>query len=302
MKKTLMALAAVVGGMELQGATVTIPATADTALHELFSDSNMGGTLFMVAGATKNIFDGFSTYARMRGLIRFDLGGQIPAGAVVSGVKVNMSVTFKPTPGPAPGSMFALHRMLKDWTEGTKVGVGTSATAGEATWIGPKGNATAWEAPGAGGSGDAAAEASSAVFMDTVGRYAFPTSAELVADVQGWVDQPASNFGWLMKSTSEDVGQTGRRFGAREDAGARATLEVTYSLPAAEVRITEYRVTAGAMFLAWTGGNPPYRVQRAASASGPWEFLAENPASAGTSATVSLGNPFAFYRVASEVP
>ena len=33
--------------------------------------------------------------------------------------------------------------------------------------------------------------------VGAIGQYTW-SSAQMVADVQGWLDNPASNFGWLM--------------------------------------------------------------------------------------------------------
>jgi len=51
-----------------------------------------------------------------------------------------------------------------------------------------------------------------------------------VADVQSWVDNPASNFGWMLMSESEDVPGTARRFGSRETSPV-PTLVVTFAPP-----------------------------------------------------------------------
>jgi hypothetical protein len=51
-----------------------------------------------------------------------------------------------------------------------------------------------------------------------------------VADVQGWLNNPKSNFGWMLISESEDTRFTARRFGSREDPNNAPLLDVQYVL------------------------------------------------------------------------
>lgn len=57
----------------------------------------------------------------------------------------------------------------------------------------------------------------------------------MVSDVQDWLDNPANNFGWLIKG-QESVGQTAKRFDSRENptAANRPLLTIYYS-PASAV-------------------------------------------------------------------
>jgi hypothetical protein len=71
---------------------------------------------------------------------------------------------------------------------------------------------------------------SSFQFIYGVGQspYRFEPTPELVADVQGWVVHPSSNFGWMLRCDDEATIFTARRFGSREDANAPPRLEVEY--------------------------------------------------------------------------
>jgi hypothetical protein len=55
------------------------------------------------------------------------------------------------------------------------------------------------------------------------------SSAQLIADVQSWLDTPADNFGWAMVMSSPAVGSA-KRFNSREngDSSSRPKLTVTY--------------------------------------------------------------------------
>ena len=55
------------------------------------------------------------------------------------------------------------------------------------------------------------------------------SGAGLAADVQGWLDNPASNYGWLLKSDELTSG-TVSAFGSRE-SGTPPQLTITYAMP-----------------------------------------------------------------------
>jgi hypothetical protein len=58
---------------------------------------------------------------------------------------------------------------------------------------------------------------SSSSYVSTLGDpIEFGSSAELVADVQSWVNNPAQNFGWMLSSQQEDLAKTARSFASRE--------------------------------------------------------------------------------------
>jgi hypothetical protein len=63
----------------------------------------------------------------------------------------------------------------------------------------------------------------------------FPSTPALVADVQSFVNDSVSNFGWLIMSSAEDTANTARRFASRSNptAAQRPSITVTYtaSLP-----------------------------------------------------------------------
>jgi hypothetical protein len=111
---------------------------------------------------------------------------------------------------------------------------------------------------------------------------------------------PASNFGWLMKSDSENLPQSARRFTNREAGAGAPTLTVTYTLPAVELKILQFELRPAGMFLAWTGGTAPYQVERAENIAGPWTPV--TGALNETQATAPADVPAAFYRVVSMTP
>lgn len=204
--------------------TVVLRPVADTSLHEVAPTSNMGGHTHVAAGSTAH------AASRSRGLFRFDLQGSVPSNAVINSVSLTLQVTGTPSLGGA-NSTFGLHRLLRSWGEGNKVGnLGAAATAGEATWNARFAPSDLWSIPGGESQTEFAAQESSSAFVTGTNSYTFDSTSNLVADVQAWVNNPATNCGWMLISQSEDVAQTARRFGSREDANNAPALAVDYSV------------------------------------------------------------------------
>jgi hypothetical protein len=188
------------------------------------------------SGAGEYLFIGaIASGGARRALLQFDLSA-IPAGSIVTSVSLRIAVQrAAPQSGSDPA---ALHRLLADWGEGTSdggTGGGlTQASPGDATWAyryygSPPGiPRVPWAAAG----GDFDPAASGTTTLLGVGTYLFGSTPRLVADVQGWVDQPATNFGWVMRG-EEARSQTARRIFARTTAALseRPLLSVEY-LPA----------------------------------------------------------------------
>ncbi|MBI2924776.1 MAG: immunoglobulin domain-containing protein [Verrucomicrobia bacterium] len=225
----LMALTAC-GTAISRAETVTLKPSADACLFELAPTSNMGGDPDFVAGALGPNGGG----KRARGLIKFDFAGKIPANATITSATLTLTVTKVGTLGAA--STFDLHRLLTDWGEGNKTGnQGSPAAAGQSTWNNRFHPATAWTTPGGAAGTDFTTAVSASKLMNARGSYAYGPTAELAADVQAWVRDTASNFGWILITQSESKQRTARRIGAREGSAASApTLVVEFTVPTAE--------------------------------------------------------------------
>jgi len=217
----------VLGGVAatVLGDEVFLTPSADTTLLEVAPDNNLGGQTYFNSGTTQN-------GTRNRGLLQFDLS-QIPQSAAITSVNLYLEVVHVPSCGYAP-SAFGLHPVLAPWGEGNKStsispGQGAPATVGEATWndrfalMGQP-----WSVPGGAPGVDYATAASTDEYLYGVNQYVFASRPQLVADVQGWLNNPKSNFGWMLISESEDTRFTARRFGSREDPNNAPLLEVQY--------------------------------------------------------------------------
>jgi hypothetical protein len=213
--------------LQAQAATMTLTAVADTSLFQANPDSDLGGSS-LVAGT--NFIN-----TRSRALIRFDLGA-LPPGAVVSGAEVSLYVSRVPDPDMrgAPVSFdFSLHRLLVSWGEGTGSSVtGTVPMPGDATWNERHYGSTAWASPGALIGVDYVEAASATTAVVDIGGYVW-SSGGLVDDVKAWLENPASNFGFILASDDETTQGSGRRFGSTEQSGGAVTpprLTVTYTV------------------------------------------------------------------------
>jgi hypothetical protein len=201
-----------------RGATLELTPVADTTLIETAPDNNHGGQAFFNSGTTM-------MNTQNRGLLRFDLSALTPGVTVIHSVDVVLEVVGTPPPSSSVPSFFGLHRVLRSWGEGDKVaeslgspGLGEPADAGEATWNQRfAGTSETWGTPGGQAGVDYAASASALRFVEAGDTYLFESSPELVDDVQRWVDDPQSNYGWMLISLSEDERYTARRFGSRDN-------------------------------------------------------------------------------------
>jgi hypothetical protein len=161
-----------------------------------------------------------------RGVLAFDIAAAIPPGSAIIAVtlSMNMSRTIDVT-----ARTIELHKLLVDWGEGTshapgEEGDGAPATTNDATWRHRFFDSILWTTEG----GDFSATVSASQSVGGVGQYMW-SSAQMVADVQSWLDNPAGNFGWLVLG-DESTNATGRRFDTRESASP-PVLVIEYIAP-----------------------------------------------------------------------
>jgi hypothetical protein len=152
-----------------------------------------------------------------RALLAFDVAGAIPAGATITSAQLRLTVT-RSIAGNEPMS---LHRLSADWGEGMsnstfmEGGQGAAAMTGDATWGFRFFNTQEWSTDG----GDFAAAASAARQVGDSGPFTWGSTPEMVADVQGWLDAPNGNFGWLVRG-NEGGSTTAKRFASGEASAA----------------------------------------------------------------------------------
>ena len=209
-------------------ATTNLTSVADTCLFQHNPDNNLGGDTYTIVGTIGPSGGGGNS----RALYKYDVASSLPSGATVASATLSLAV---PT-AQATGLNFNLHRVLKDWGEGTGAGGGDSggihgapANAGEATWNARFYPSTLWTgAGGLIGSDYLTAPSATAAMGSTTLVF---SSAAMAADVQAWLDNTGTNFGWLVIIANEATQQTASHLGTREGAGNAPVLTVVYTVP-----------------------------------------------------------------------
>jgi len=203
--------------------SVTLEPTRDTSIYSEGALSNALHPHFF-AGRTQG-------GNNRRGLVLFDVAGSVPAGATIVSATLQMYATASPFGGAT--TTVSLYRLTDSWSEGTSSdapapgGTGAPATAGDATWLNRVHAATPWATPG----GDHVATVTASQSISTILTTYQWTGANMGTDVQGWLDAPASNHGWIVIG-SEGTNRSARRFGSRQnsDPGFRPKLTIEYEL------------------------------------------------------------------------
>lgn len=271
---------------------ITLGATADALSASATLTPSKDATIF--GDGSANLTDGAGAYLLagrsgerrvLRSLVAFDFAGRIPAGATITEVRLSLAIN---TPLNRANTV-RLHRLLADWGEGTVVapmggGGGALATTGSVTWNHRFFNASTWSTPGGDFSGSASA---SAAIAGQSGTAVF-SSAGLVADVQAWVDNPGSNFGWILVAQNEDGPAV--RFASRQGSPAPLlTVEYTVGGPGGNTAPT---ITAQPVSqVALAGATAVFTVGASGTPAPTYQWQKDGATLGGaTSATLTLPN------------
>jgi hypothetical protein len=280
--------------------TAILSPNADSTINDRNPDYNMGGHLTIDAGAS-------GMADKKRALLMFNIAGQIPPQATVSSVTLTVKMVRAPN-GGGVDSIFSLHRLRQFWGEGNKATAddnttdfGEQATTNEVTWNARLYSAPLWSAPGTSSPVDYFSAASATNFIAGVGTYTFNSNSNLIADVQAWVNNPDTNFGWILTSLLENTSTTIRRFGSRESTNG-PLLTVQYSLPAARPILTPLSIQANRFRFSFDAAtNRIYTVDHRGALPGTnWTALTNiGPLAVATNVIVSdvLTSSNRFYRV-----
>jgi hypothetical protein len=224
---------------DLQAEVLEIAPAMDTTLFE-DEDGRLGNGSgqYLFIGRTWDE-NGIDKLLR-RAVIKFDLSS-LPRGSTINAA--SFSITIDQVPPAATGAVITLHSITSDWGEGASnapgpEGRGTLAQADDATWLHTFWDSGFWTTPG----GDFAAGAvASESISSSPQSVTFNSSPLLVNAVQGWVDEPASNYGWILLG-DEVFMQNARRILSRENTnpgGPLLTVEYTAPPPAAIPALTK---------------------------------------------------------------
>lgn len=197
--------------------TIELAPSKDNMLVEVGDGSLSNGQGRIFAGSTRRA-------GLRRALLAFNVAAQIPPGSRITRVSLTLNVSRAIT----NSEPMTLHRVTTDWGEGdsnTSAGTGAVAKAGDATWLHTFFPDLRWTNEG--GDFDVAADGTANV--GSFGASTFETSASMVARIQGWLDQPATNFGWMLLG-NEDRDSSARGIESREaPADRRPKLVVEFT-------------------------------------------------------------------------
>ena len=205
----------------LSTVTVKLSPSQDGTLYETENGSKANGAgRFLIVGPNNN--------ASRRALVEFNVADSIPEGAVI----VDVKLTLHNSGGIQNSRNVFLHPVTTPWTTGGSDPEGgefsgAGSEPGDTTWKHAFFAERLWDNPG----GDFAGTSAS-TRVTTQGFYEW-SSDNMIEDVQAWLDDPASNHGWLLRSNEST--RSVKRFDSSEHPNSRRrpVLEVTYELPPA---------------------------------------------------------------------
>jgi PEP-CTERM motif len=230
---------------------VNIPALQDATLF--------GGSAADNSSSGPGMFVGSDRQGRpKRGLIEFAIPAYVPSNAMITSAVLTLYLGQVAGSGGGGGSgdqtprtirLFDLTTAWAGSTNGTTgfpgpgfggTGQGFPANIGDATWNYAKYNTVPWKTPGGGGDFVATESADTVVGQSVNTAYSWGSTAQMVSDVQGWLDGTFPNYGWLLENDSEALQTTFRAFYTREGAVEQGLaqfapdLVVGYVVPAPE--------------------------------------------------------------------
>lgn len=228
----------------LIAATLGSPNTAEADIVRLtqgldgysgVSDATIYGDGGDVAnGGGDYLFIGVNSQDNVRrSLVRFDLTSSgIPDGSIITGASLNMVISQT----NSTSQRVTVHRLTRPWSEGTSdpsgsEGQGIAAEAGDVTLTHNLYPSSTWNTPG----GDFVSSPS-AVTNAGGSLLVTWTSAQMIAEVQAWLNNPNQNFGWMVRGDETLLGEAVRLVSSNNDTDAvvtdRPTLVVQYEIPA----------------------------------------------------------------------
>jgi hypothetical protein len=230
---------------------ITLTPSKDNTLYENIEvELSNGSGVYFFAGRTA----GRSGEALRRAVFAFPVADSLPAGATIDSVVLQLRVSKTNQAGTLN---FTLHHMDADWGEGasdapSNEGGGTVPDTNDATWNFSFFNTTQWAQPG--GDYDTNAVATQSVAGE--GFYTWGSTADMVADVQSWLDNPQDNFGWMLRG-NEGVAASAKRFDSRESLTAENRPQLTiYYTPLLDAISTSNEIQPATFALEQNFPNP----------------------------------------------
>lgn len=207
----------------------TLYQTSLTSLEPGLS-ANGAGEFCIVGRSAQNLL--------RRAALHFDIAGELPEDAIVK--EVVLVLYAIPNIVNTGSQAVELYLAARNWGEGTSDAIGAEESgvvpsSGDVTWKHTLYPGQVWTKLG----GDVSGTARASQNVTGEGTYRW-NNANLIVDVQAWLDKPESNFGWLIfgnekveEPEGEDtaaISNTIKRFCSRENAteSRRPVLKVTF--------------------------------------------------------------------------
>ncbi|HUB24355.1 MAG TPA: hypothetical protein VL992_02920 [Tepidisphaeraceae bacterium] len=267
---TLLAMAGITAGgaSHARADMITIGASQDCTLLG-GSDATTNASL-----ADPGIFVGTDGQDNpKRGLIEFNIAAAVPAGATITGVSLQMTVGQVAGSGGGSGGgsgaaeTISLFDESQAWGQPTNIagstsfggtGHGAAPDPGDATWNYAFYNTMAWNIAG-GDWSSSLTDIADASVTGTLTAFTW-SSANMVADVQNWLDNPTGNFGWIIKNTNETTATDFRAFWSAQGAAADGNLSLA---PALTITYSAVPEPLGLSLIAFAGSVALVRRRRA---------------------------------------
>jgi spore coat protein A len=220
-------------GMAHADTVILLPSKDNTLFEPInrdnFEDRSNGAGETMFSGRTKDAENASEEIAVRRAVLAFDIAGSLPAGSTITSVQLDLRCTKARL---STSFDMNLHELQSDWGEGasdtgnSQQGRGDTPTTvpSDATWQHTFYDTQFWTTPG----GDYDSTSSATTGVGDVGDYSWGTTAGMVGDVQGWLDNSSQNFGWILIG-DETQNETAKVFATSEnnDSGGIHKPELT---------------------------------------------------------------------------
>ncbi len=216
--------------------TVELVPTKDNTLYQDATgetSNGVGNHLFV-----GNIDPNKNPEKRRRIVLQWDVASAIPAGSTILDVSLQMYLNREKGDDVA----IDLFTLTRDWGEGNSdapnmEGEGTTPQTDDATWVHAFYPAIAWTP---GGEFDITSSATQTV--NDTGFYTWQDTT-MVNDVQGWLDNPGSSYGYIMVA-DETKDQHAKRFTSKDNpvAAQQPKLIITFDGPCIDPVINDLAV------------------------------------------------------------
>ena len=182
--------------------TATLAATADTYIDSGGKTTNFGGSSSLVVSGRPDD----------AALLKWDLSG-LPAGSTLQSATLTIHVTN------TSGNTYEIYELKRSWTES------------QSTWK-KAASGSSWQIAGALGSLDHGTTVLGTVTASATGTRNVVLYPAGLAVVQGWIDNPASNFGVILQDYA-NANKDPLEFSSKEAtvAADRPQLQVVYHPP-----------------------------------------------------------------------